>query len=127
MTESPIATTPVTPSSYPRLMPPSGHSTCLTPERGPSPSVESGWDIVEDLPLRWATDYISLATPGSRLLSTSVSTYALWHDGSVKGRGEALLAIATKSNILMYEKPKGERAFRFVKVGGPRVLKFQVF
>jgi hypothetical protein len=32
-------------------------------------------------------------------------------------RGGQLLAVATKNNILLYETPKGERAFRFVKVG----------
>jgi hypothetical protein len=37
-------------------------------------------------------------------------------------RGGALLAIAAKSNILLYETPKGERAFRFVKVVTIRML-----
>ncbi|KAG6861983.1 hypothetical protein C0995_009167 [Termitomyces sp. Mi166 len=73
---------------------------------------ESSWDIIEDLPLRWATDFVPLA--GSRLLNLSVLSYALWKDETRKGRGH-LLAIATKNNILLYETPKGERAFRFVK------------
>ena len=68
--------------------------------------------MVDDLPLRWATDYVCLAAAGSRLVNTSVNCYSLWH----QGQGGALLAVATKSNILLYEKPKGERAFRFVKV-----------
>lgn len=72
--------------------------------------------MIDDLPLRWATDYVPLAAQGSRLLNTSVSSYALYHDGNTRGRGGAHLAVATKSNILLYEKPKGERAFRFVKV-----------
>ncbi|KAG6820679.1 hypothetical protein H0H93_013197 [Arthromyces matolae] len=76
---------------------------------------ESSWDVVDDLPLRWATDFVPLATAGSRLLNSSVISYALWKDETRKGRGGRLLAIATKSTILLYETPKGERAFRFVK------------
>lgn len=109
--ESPVAATPSTP--YSRLMPPEVTSGNRTPE---SPSSEPGWDVIDDLPMRWATDFIPLATPGSRLMSTSANFYDIWHEGGVQGRGSALLAIATKSNILLYEKPKGERAFRFVKV-----------
>ncbi|GLB34184.1 hypothetical protein LshimejAT787_0110680 [Lyophyllum shimeji] len=85
----------------------------LAPNR--KASDDSGWDVVDDLPLRWATDYVPLATNGSRLLNSSVISYALWSDDSRKGRGGRLLAIATKNNILLYETPKGERAFRFVK------------
>lgn len=70
------------------------------------------WDMIEDLPLRWATDFVPLASPGSRLINSSVLSYAVW-TGSGTGR---LLAVATKSNILLYETPRGERAFRFVKV-----------
>ncbi|KAF9462044.1 hypothetical protein BDZ94DRAFT_1322929 [Collybia nuda] len=76
---------------------------------------ESSWDVVEDLPLRWATDFVPLATAGSRLVNTSILSYALWSDENRKGRGGRLLAIATKNNILLYETPKGERAFHFVK------------
>lgn len=73
--------------------------------------------MVDDLPLRWATDFVPLATAGSRLVNTSVLSYALWrNDDNRVGRGGQLLAIATKNNILLYETPKGERAFRFVKV-----------
>lgn len=98
-------------------------SAYLTPTHSPvrssSPnrqnSDDSSWDVIEDLPLRWATDFVPLASPGSRLLNQSVISYAIWN-GSVQGgiRGR-LLAVATKSNILLYETPKGERAFRFVK------------
>jgi hypothetical protein len=43
--------------------------------------------------------------------------FATWSDETRKGKtGGQLLAIATKSNILLYETPKGERAYRFVKV-----------
>lgn len=78
-------------------------------------SEESAWDMVDDLPLRWATDFVPLASPGSRLVNTSVTSYATWYDVNRKGGGGQLLAIATKSNIFLYETPKGERAYRFVK------------
>ncbi|KAI0032943.1 hypothetical protein K488DRAFT_78186 [Vararia minispora EC-137] len=74
----------------------------------------SSWDVVDDLPLRWATDFVPLASNGSRLSNTSVVTYALWRDQR-QVRGSALLAVATKATVLLYESPKGERAFRFVK------------
>jgi len=79
-------------------------------------SIDETWDVVEDLPLRWAHDYVSLAISGSRLASTSVLFYDIWSDPTTSGRKGALLAVATKSTILLYETPKGERAFRFVKV-----------
>jgi len=79
-------------------------------------SIDETWDIVDDLPYRWATDYVSLAITGSRLANTSVLFYDIWSDPVVSGRKGALLAVATKSTILLYETPKGERAFRFVKV-----------
>ena len=77
--------------------------------------VDPGWDVIEDLPLRWATDYVPLAVPGSRLMNVSVLTYALWRNDD-QPRGSALLAVAIKSAVLLYESPKGERAFRYVKV-----------
>src|SRR5258708_27206730 len=80
-----------------------------------SSSLDSGWDVVDDLPLRWATDYVPLAAPGSRLMNSPVSTYALWRNND-QARGSALLAVAVKSAVLLYESPKGERAFRFLKV-----------
>lgn len=84
-------------------------------------SADASWDVVDDLPLRWATDFVPLASAGSRLASTSVISYALWHEGKVGPFGgrhgrRALLAVATKYNIFLYEAPKGERAFHFVKV-----------
>lgn len=86
-----------------------------TPARS-TDSTEEAWDIVEELPHRWATDYVSLAISGSRLANTSVLFYDIWSDPATAGRKGALLAAATKSSILLYETPKGERAFRFVKV-----------
>ena len=87
----------------------------FTPARS-CESVDETWDFVEDLPLRWAHDYVSLAISGSRLANTSVLFYDIWSDPTTSGRKGALLAVATKSTILLYETPKGERAFRFVKV-----------
>ncbi|TFK28919.1 hypothetical protein FA15DRAFT_691415 [Coprinopsis marcescibilis] len=76
---------------------------------------DSAWDVVDDLPLRWATDYVPLASPGSRLANTSVLSYATWANKNRQAPGGQLLAIATKNSILLYESPKGERAYRFVK------------
>ncbi|KAG5648735.1 hypothetical protein DXG03_000082 [Asterophora parasitica] len=87
--------------------------TRLTPNR--KTSDDSSWDVVDDLPLRWATDFVPLAANGSRLLNSSVLSYALWTNEGHKGKGGRLLAVATKNNILLYETPKGERAFHFVK------------
>jgi len=125
--------------SPPNHIPPepsSSYHTFLTPSSSTSPnfaksphlsefgshlsrknSDESGWDMVEDLPLRWATDFVPLAVPGSRLVGMSVVGFATWSDENRKGKaGGQLLAITTKSNIFLYETPKGERAYRFVKV-----------
>ena len=85
------------------------------PDLKTTASFDSGWDVVDDLPLRWATDYVPLAVPGSRLMNASVLTYALWRNDD-QPRGSALLAVAIKSAVLLYESPKGERAFRFIKV-----------
>jgi hypothetical protein len=84
------------------------------PER--SSSSDSGWDVVDDLPLRWATDYVPLAVPGSRLMNTSIFTYALWRNDDQHRGSSTLLAVGIKSAVLLYESPKGERAFRFIKV-----------
>jgi hypothetical protein len=40
----------------------------------------------------------------------------LWRDHNNSGKAGTLLAVVTKCNILLYEAPKGERAFHFVKV-----------
>lgn len=79
-------------------------------------TIDSTWDVVEDLPIRWAMDYVPLAPPGSRLCGTSVVSYDLWRELNERRRGAAYLAVVIKSNILLYHAPKGERAFRFVKV-----------
>lgn len=79
-------------------------------------SDDSSWDVVEELPLRWATDYIPLASPGSRLLNLSVLFFELMKKGAGSSQNTTSLAIATRQSILLYETPKGERAFRFAKV-----------
>lgn len=80
-------------------------------------TLDSSWDcLVEDLPIRWATDYVALASQGSRLLNTPVLAFALWKDENQRSRGGYYLSVITKSNIFLYETPKNERAFRFVKV-----------
>ncbi|KAJ3854924.1 hypothetical protein EV368DRAFT_35778 [Lentinula lateritia] len=108
-------------SSYQSLLSPSPSIDSITTRSRPSsPRADSfdsaSWDMIDELPLRWATDFVSLATPGSRLSTCSVLSYALWsNDDRPRFRGGRLLAIATKSNILIYETPKGERAFHFLK------------
>lgn len=88
----------------------------VSPRHQDSTSSTGSWDMVEDLPLRWATEYIPLATPNSRLANSSVLFFELWKKSPNDGCGTAMLAIATKTSILLYETPKGERAFKFVKV-----------
>uniref|UniRef100_D8PQG7 Uncharacterized protein n=1 Tax=Schizophyllum commune (strain H4-8 / FGSC 9210) TaxID=578458 RepID=D8PQG7_SCHCM len=107
-------------SSYHNLLSPSATRTSPNPltsnKNGrSSPSPRDSWDLVDELPLRWATDFVPLASPGSRLLHASILSYALWKDEHRKGTGGQLLAVSTKSNILLYETPRGERAFHFVK------------
>jgi len=75
---------------------------------------DGNWDVIEDQPLRWATDFVPLAAAGSRLINSSVLFYALRSDDNRKAGH--LLAVATKNTIFLYESLKGERAFRFVKV-----------
>jgi hypothetical protein len=95
---------------------PGANSSRLRPERDDSNDSVASWDVVDDLPLRWATDYVPLASPGSRLANSSVQAFDLRLSDDQRSRGGAFLAIATKTAILLYETPKGERAFRFVKV-----------
>ncbi|KAI0776186.1 hypothetical protein BD413DRAFT_688386 [Trametes elegans] len=96
-------------------------SSWTSPGKGKSPpvertdSVDSDWDIVSDLPLRWATHFTPLASSGSRLQNNPVLFYDIWRNEWHRGRGGVLLAVATKSSILLYEAPKGERAFRLAK------------
>lgn len=86
------------------------------PKHQDSTDSTDSWDIVEDLPLRWATDYVNLATAGSKLSNTQVLFFELWKNEGYGSRGTSMLAVATKACILLYETPKNERSFRFVKV-----------
>lgn len=112
-------------ASYQQLLSPSPSVDSTTSRRSrsisPGPGRDSfdstAWDVINELPLRWATDFVSLATPGSRLSTCSVLSYALWSDDDrPRSGGGRLLAISTKSNILLYETPRGQRAFHFLKV-----------
>ena len=115
---------PEPPASYSGLLTATtatGPSIARTPPRRRSPtrgeSTDSGWDVMEENlnPLKWATDYVPLASQGSRLASSSVTSYATWTDPN-RASGGQKLAIATKNSILLYESRKGERAYHFVKV-----------
>lgn len=113
--ESPPRTQQVATTSY------ESYLSAQSPKRqGTTTPADSSWDVVEDLPLRWATDFVPLASPTSRLASMSAIAYALWQEGGPGPGGgrhgrRTLLAVATKYNIFLYETPKGERAFRPVK------------
>ncbi|KIM46550.1 hypothetical protein M413DRAFT_24255 [Hebeloma cylindrosporum] len=74
-------------------------------------------EVWRDLPVRWATDFVPLALPGGRLDGLVVIAIATWPEASDlnKGEGIQLLAVATKSAIVLYESVKERRAFRFVK------------
>lgn len=100
----------------PLLTRPASYLTSSSTKRPTTTRKDSSWDIVDELPLRWATDFTSLSSAGSRMSNTSVISYALWHEGSARCTRRALLAVATKTNIFLYETPRGERAFHFVKV-----------
>ncbi|KAG1752453.1 uncharacterized protein EDB91DRAFT_1102685 [Suillus paluster] len=90
-------------------------ATTITKRQLQVPKKAASWDLIDDLPLRWATDFTSLSSTGSRMSNTSVVSYALWHEGSTSCTRRALLAVATKTNIFLYETPRGQRAFHFVK------------
>jgi hypothetical protein len=71
---------------------------------------------VDDLPLKWATDYVPLTTGNSRLANMDVTCFELLTSESRGGRASSVLAVASKSSILIYTAAKGERAFRFAQV-----------
>ncbi|KAF8592580.1 hypothetical protein K439DRAFT_1625928 [Ramaria rubella] len=113
--KDPTPPPPKRPCSSPSPSPPKTNVKTIAkqPRRD---TIDSGWDVIghNDLPLRWAADFVPLASPGSRLANQSVLFFELYR---VKDRARitAHLAIATKQNILLYETVRGERAFRFVK------------
>ncbi|KAG6866132.1 hypothetical protein C0991_008440 [Blastosporella zonata] len=72
------------------------------------------WDMVDETSqLRWTKDFVSLITPLSTL---HVVTYALWNYELHGTSGGCLLAVATRSTILLYESSAANRKFEFVKV-----------
>ena len=85
------------------------------PKHQDSQDSTDSWDMVDDLPLRWASDYVNLASAGSKLAMSQVLFFELWKNEGV-ARATSMLAVATKGCILLYETPKGERSFRFIKV-----------
>ncbi|KAJ7784135.1 hypothetical protein B0H16DRAFT_1491435 [Mycena metata] len=100
--------------SYPSfLSPQSSLAAGAAPARTAPPphranSDESSWEVIDDLPLRWARDFVPLAAAGSRLVNAS-------EEGARTGSPGQFLAVGTKGMILLYQTPVGERAFRFVK------------
>ncbi|KAF7355684.1 hypothetical protein MSAN_01486200 [Mycena sanguinolenta] len=97
----------------------SSSSRSSAPSVRPPPqtnSDESNWEMVDDLPLRWARDFIPLASSGSRLENVNVLSFALWtrDEGARTGSQGQFLAVATKNNIFLYETPPNERAFRIL-------------
>ncbi|CAK5263149.1 unnamed protein product [Mycena citricolor] len=119
----PPSTTENSAQSYQALLSPapSLSASRAGPQRINSDESTRSWEVVDDLPMRWARDFVPLAAPGSRLFGQSVITFSLWdksEGGGVGGLGPPrgqFLAIATKNNILLYETPPNERAFQFVK------------
>ncbi|KAG8966019.1 hypothetical protein FRC03_012662 [Tulasnella sp. 419] len=109
-----------TPSSYttvsatPSTAPPYAANSSPTNSRDSLDSTaDSTWDFVDDMPIRWAQDYVPLASGNSRLSNVPVSFFEIYK--GLDGKGSIFLAIATRSNILLYEAPKGERLFKYVK------------
>ncbi|KAF8314699.1 hypothetical protein DL93DRAFT_2198497 [Clavulina sp. PMI_390] len=78
-------------------------------------ATEEGWDLIEELPMRWATDFVPLAPASGKTPTIDVNRFELYHSNGTFGRAGSLLALAAKSSILIFEAPQGERAFRFVK------------
>ncbi|OBZ70500.1 hypothetical protein A0H81_09681 [Grifola frondosa] len=66
-------------------------------------SIDSEWDMVEDLPLRWATHYTPLASAGSRLLNSSVLFFDIWRNENQRGRGGSFLP-SPQSRVSYYMK-----------------------
>ncbi|KAG9014947.1 hypothetical protein FRB94_007019 [Tulasnella sp. JGI-2019a] len=110
------------PENPPYLASPAPSAASLLPTTPPpastltSPSMaslrSSSWDIVEDLPMRWATDFVLLYNANSKP-HASATSYELWRP--TDGKGSMKLVVATRSNILLFETPLNERAFKFVK------------
>ena len=82
-------------------------------------SATGTWDIVDDLTLRWAVDFVAFAGSGSRLQNVPIISFKILKSDAQTGRdGQVYLVIALKTSLLLYESPKGQRAFKFLKVKG---------
>ncbi|KAF8341525.1 uncharacterized protein EI90DRAFT_3034226 [Cantharellus anzutake] len=105
---------------YSNLATPSSsrHSRASSTPSHPSSSLSSGdpaWDIIDDLPLKWAKDYLPLAPAYLKLADGSVSKFELFQTDDRSKNGPSVLAVGAKNHIYIFESGKGERAFRFAK------------
>lgn len=75
--------------------------------------MSSSWDTVEDLPLRWATDFEPFHHP--KVANTNILFFELWKSDENGNYGRTMLAIGTPKSIVLFEAPRGERAFTYVK------------
>ncbi|KAJ7832556.1 hypothetical protein B0H14DRAFT_3712123 [Mycena olivaceomarginata] len=85
-------------SSYqPLLTPQSSQRPSLAAPVRPPPrtnSDESSWEMVDDLPLRWAQDFVPLALAESRLVNASVLSFSLW----TRDEGPSLVELYEHAN-----------------------------
>ncbi|EJU06526.1 hypothetical protein DACRYDRAFT_113210 [Dacryopinax primogenitus] len=80
----------------------------------PQPPVgRSSWDNMDDLPLQWATDYQPFQHP--KIAGANVLFFELWKSDDNGNYGRTMLAVGTPKSIVLFEAPRGERAFTFVK------------
>ncbi|KZP00128.1 hypothetical protein CALVIDRAFT_533777 [Calocera viscosa TUFC12733] len=95
--------------------PPSRSQSLRGQPRPPPPAAgtSSSWDTVEDLPLRWATDFEPFHHP--KVANTNILFFELWRSNENGNYGRTMLAIGTPKSIVLFEAPRGERAFTYVK------------
>jgi hypothetical protein len=82
-------------------------------------STDSSWDIIDpqeddtndiDQPIRWATSYVPFTTKATA--TSPILSFELYRPPD----GSCFLAVATKGGILLYERPRGQKGFQFIKV-----------
>ncbi|KZT60170.1 hypothetical protein CALCODRAFT_492751 [Calocera cornea HHB12733] len=103
------------PPRSPSPQPPS-RSQSLRGQPRPAPpaaGTSSSWDTIEDLPLRWATDFEPFHHP--KVANTNILFFELWRSNENGNYGRTMLAVGTSKSIVLFEAPRGERAFTFVK------------
>ncbi len=84
-----------------------------------SSSLASGdlaWDIIDDLPLKWAKDYVPLTLAHSKLADGEAHKFELFRMDDELSNGLSVLAVTARNHIYIFESSRGERAFRFVQV-----------